>query len=591
MNTLSLCMIVKDGEKYIEQCIESVLPAIKDIIIVDTGSSDSTLEKIKRFNPSVYQMEWKNNFANARNASLKYASGDYIIVLDADEVVYAEDLPKLIETIRHTNADCISIRFHNFIDENDESSFNIHEGLRIFKNGSYHFKGAIHEQPIFNFSGRKPVIEHSDVRVKHYGYLKSNAGEKKFDRNMTILKETLEKSPKEPFHLFNMGNQYMSIGDYKTALEFYDKADKYKDITLAYSPHLIFRRASCLKNSRKGNEGLAVIEEGLKYYPACTDLEFLRGLTLTGMKRFTLAIDSFKRCIEMGPAPPNLCFLPDTANVRPHIELAEIYSSMDDHKKALEHYLKAISIDGKRYYLIYKVAASLNKIFADKTIVYQNICNLFADSSYQPNVMVITDALLNEKLFEQASFALDRYMKKGSPVVDSDIYFLKGRISFYSKDYQSAFLNFKKSISPETAKGILPNTKNRAYEFMTACGLLCSNCYNSFMNMKESMGDSMEKSVYFAFFMENSSPLDDTAFTVLYPILSNLLTVKEYDVFEKALNVLNLVESKDVLLWLAKIYFDNNFHDMAVKTILRSIKELDALDSKAVMILNREFIM
>jgi len=51
------------------------------------------------------------------------------------------------------------------------------------------------------------------------------------------------------------------------------------------------------------------------------------------------------------------------------------------------------------------------------------------------------------------------------------------------------------------------------------------------------------------------------------------------------------VESKDVLLWLAKIYFDNNFHDMAVKTILRSIKELDALDSKAVMILNREFIM
>jgi len=68
-------MIVKDGQKYIEQCIESVLSAVTEIIIVDTGSTDSTLEKIKHFNPSIYHMHWNNNFSDARNFLLKYATG------------------------------------------------------------------------------------------------------------------------------------------------------------------------------------------------------------------------------------------------------------------------------------------------------------------------------------------------------------------------------------------------------------------------------------------------------------------------------------------------------------------------------------
>ena len=470
MNTLSLCMIIKDGEKYIEQCIESVMPAVAEIIIVDTGSTDSTLEKIKRFNPFVYQMEWKNDFSQARNASLKHATSDYILVLDADEVIYSEDLPKLIQAIENTNADCLTIRFHNLTCENDENIFNIHEGLRILKNGSYHFEGAIHEQPIFNFPDKTPITEHSGVRVKHYGYLKSNAGEKKFDRNMTILKQVLENNPQEPFHLFNMGNQYMSIGDYKTAIEYYEKADKFKDINLAYSPHLIYRHASCLKNLRKCDECLAVATEGLKLYPACTDLEFLRGVTLASMKRFTLAIESFGRCIKMGKAPQNLCFFPDTSDVRPMIEMAEVYNKMDDHYKALDYFLKAINADRRRGYLIYRIANSLNKIFPDKALVYKNLCNLFADSNHKPNAMVIADALLNIKLLEQARLALDSHIAD-----DADSLFLEGRVLFYSKQYKSAFQSFKDSTCQDA--GLLPNTKGRAHEYMTACNLLCGDCH------------------------------------------------------------------------------------------------------------------
>jgi len=582
-------MIVKDAQKYIEQCIESVLPAITEIIIVDTGSTDNTLEKIKRFNPSVYNMEWNNNFSDARNVSLKYATGDYIIVLDADEVVYAKDLTKLIKTLENTKADCLTVRFHNLINENDENNFSIHEGLRIFKNGSYCFEGAIHEQPVFNFPDRKPVIEQSGVRIKHYGYLKSNSGEKKFNRNMAILNDVLEKTPNEPFHLFNMGNQYMSTGDYKAALKYYDKADKFKDINLAYSPHLIFRRASCLRNLGQREESLAALAQGLKFYPACTDLEFLRGSILAGMKRYTLAIDSFKRCIEMGQAPPNLCFFPNTENIHPLIELAEIYNGMDDYHMALEHYLKALKVNDKGYYLIYKIAASLNKLFADKAIVYKNLCNLFADSSYRLNVVIMTDALLNEKLLGQADIALDACKNNDSTEKDADTFFLRGRMLFYAKEYRAAFQSFSNSICPDVVKGILPNTQRRAREYMLACSLLCSDCYNFFIDIKESMDDSMEKTVYSAFLEADSNPLDDKTLDIISQVLSNLLAVSEYDAFEKALSILNLVESNNVLLCLSKIYFDSGFRDMAIKTILRSVKEFGAIDSKAAMILNKEF--
>ncbi|MCL2224385.1 MAG: glycosyltransferase [Defluviitaleaceae bacterium] len=576
MNTLSLCMIVKNGEKYIEQCIESILPAITEMIVVDTGSADSTLEKIKRFNPSIFHFEWKNNFADARNFSLQYARGDYVIVLDADEIIYAEDLPKLMEAVKNTSADCITVRFHNLTDEKDENMFSIHEGLRIFKRGAFRFCGAIHEQPVFNFSG-KPLMEHSMVRVKHFGYLKSNTAAK-FERNMAILQDVLEKNPNDAFHLFNMGNQYMSIGDNKTALKFYDRADRLKDITLAYSPHLIFRRAACLKNSGRWEECLLAAAEGLKHYPSCTDLEFLRGTILAKLKRFTLAISSFEKCAAMNQAPPNLCFFPDTATSRPLIELAEIYNYMDDHKNAVDNYLKALKIDGKKYFLVYKIAASLNKMFDDKNIVYQNICNLFADINTKQTAIVIADALLNERLFTQAATALSRYVNE----TDTDIFFLKGRMLFYSKDYKAAFSNFKNSIP--SATGILP--KNRAHTYMTACALLCRDCL-----LKEPIWDSSEAAVYHAFLCESDAALDKKTLHTISDVLSHLLAVREYDAFQKALNVLNLVDSNDVLLYLSKVYSDNNFRDMAVKTILRSIKELGALNSAAADILHKEFVV
>lgn len=581
-------MIVKDGERYIEQCIASVFEVVSEVIIVDTGSTDNTLERVKRFHPQIYHYKWNNNFADARNLSLKHAKSDYILVLDADEVVYPEDLPKLTERINNTDADAISIKFHNITDENSEDTFNTHIGLRIFKNNSFHFEGAIHEQPIFHGADRKAVLENADIKVKHYGYLPSNAGEKKRNRNMPILKELLEKDPNSAFHLFNMGNEYLNIGDYDTALTYYEKSNKYKDNTLAYTPHLMYRMATCLHKMKRNEESLAIIADGLGLYPACTDFEYLRGLILTKMKRFSLALDSFRRCMDMGEAPPSLSFFSETSNFRPLVEMARIYYYMDDYSKALDCYMKAIQINPKKVDIIYHITKMLNKIFADKNTVYQNLCNLFADSSYKPNVMVMTDALLDEKLIEQANTALSKCSDNAAEP-DADLYFSRGRLLFYTQKYEAAFEMFSRCVKPGIARGILPDKKQRSYDYMTACSLLCTDLHVEYLEMVNALEDTVDRAVYLAFQQVSDASLDSSAFGRITSVLSKLLSVRAYDVFEHALCILNLVDSNEVLLLLADIYYQNEFHDMAVKTILRSVKELDIINTNAVFILNKEF--
>ncbi len=590
MKTLSLCMITKDAEKYIEQCINSVFSVVSEIIVVDTGSTDNTLDCIKKFNPKIYHYNWNNNFAEARNYSIQQATSEYILILDADEVLYEDDLPKLTSLLNNTNADGISIQFNNLTDEQSEDNFNTHIGLRIFKNGIFHYEGAIHEQVVLEDPSYKPVLEISDIRVKHYGYLKSNAGIKKHNRNLPILESLLAENPNDSFHLFNIGNEYMCLGECEKALKYFDMSDKYKNINMAYTPHLIYRRASCLHSLKRNEESLEVIDDGLKIYPNSTDMEFLRGRILTKMKRFTLALDSFNKCLDMGEAPPTLRFFTETSDFRPLMEMAEIYYLMDDYSKALDCYLKALKVNGKKYYVIYEVGKVLNKIFKDKNLVTQNLCALFADYSFKTNIMVIVDVLLNEKLFEQADIAYAYYINKNE-ARDSDEYFIDGRLLFYKNDYKAAFSMFKMCVDLKTPIGILPRIKERAVEYMIACCLIDTENKEQLIEIISTFSNLEENSVYMAFLNKHCGSLEKQSINIIKPILSNLLAVKEYDVFENTLNILNLVNDEEILLELADVYYKNNYHDMAVKTILRSIKELDSINSNAVLILNKLFIM
>src|SRR3989304_7047785 len=107
--TLSLCMIVKNEEQFLGQCLDSVQDIVDEMIIVDTGSTDSTVEIARRYGAQIFHHPWQGSFSEARNYGLQYATGDWILQMDADEELEKADIPILKKVLRSDLYDAIFV--------------------------------------------------------------------------------------------------------------------------------------------------------------------------------------------------------------------------------------------------------------------------------------------------------------------------------------------------------------------------------------------------------------------------------------------------------------------------------------------------
>src|SRR3989344_6100650 len=112
--TISLCMITKSEERFLEQCLNSVKDIVDEIIIVDTGSTDKTKEIALSFGAKVHNFKWIDNFSAARNESIKHATKDWIFVLDADEKLDESAKEKIKEAIKKKGVDGFSLPQLNY---------------------------------------------------------------------------------------------------------------------------------------------------------------------------------------------------------------------------------------------------------------------------------------------------------------------------------------------------------------------------------------------------------------------------------------------------------------------------------------------
>ncbi len=199
--TISLCMIVKDEEKSLTRCLDSVKDYVDEMIIVDTGSTDRTVEIAKSFGAKIFNHPWEGSFSKARNYSLKYATCDWILYLDADEELSKEDAPRLKEIVKDNNATVISFVIKNkFKDSTQESYANM---IRLFKNfiGIY-YEGIVHNNIIY--SGK---CLYSPLSIIHHGYnLTEDEMKKKFLRTTTLLKKQVKTDPNNP-----IPHQYLAV--------------------------------------------------------------------------------------------------------------------------------------------------------------------------------------------------------------------------------------------------------------------------------------------------------------------------------------------------------------------------------------------
>jgi tetratricopeptide (TPR) repeat protein len=310
--TLSLCMIVRDEEEMLPRSLAAVRDAVDEIIVVDTGSVDRTVEIARSFGAKVIEREWTGSFADARNVSFEAATGDWVMYLDADEVLVSDDAQRLREILGRTWREAFYLVETNFTGELGDGTAVTHNALRVFRNRpEYRFEGRIHEQIAHHLPAGQPErLEITDVRVEHYGYLGVVRESKdKSRRNIELLERQRDGGEEESGFLhFNLGSEYAALGENDAARESFERAweimrDQPDLAAYGYIPSLVQRlvRARRLTGDPQGSIELAA--EGLRLLPGFTDLVFEQAEAARDSGRLELAADLLERCLQMGDAP------------------------------------------------------------------------------------------------------------------------------------------------------------------------------------------------------------------------------------------------------------------------------------------------
>jgi glycosyltransferase involved in cell wall biosynthesis len=340
--TLSLCMIVKDEEEMLPRCLAAVRDVVDELIVVDTGSRDRTVEIARDFGAHVIEHEWNGSFADARNVSFDAATCDWVMYLDADEVLVAEDAPLLRELTGRVWREAFYLVETNHTGDLEDGMAVTHNALRVFRNRpEYRFEGRIHEQIAHRLPAGQPErLEQTRVRVEHYGYLGAvRDAKEKSRRNIELLRRQAEEGVDTPFLHFNLGSEYAAADDAPAALREFEIAwEKLRDdprrAEYGYVPSLMGRLVRALRINGRLDDAYRQAEEGLEIFPGFTDLVLEQARVARRRGDHERAVALYERCLEMGDAPSRYSATVGSGSYLALVELAELQAERGDLEEA-----------------------------------------------------------------------------------------------------------------------------------------------------------------------------------------------------------------------------------------------------------------
>ncbi|KWU59171.1 glycosyltransferase family 2 protein [Priestia megaterium] len=267
---ISLAMIVKNEERFIKRCLDSVKSLVDEIIVVDTGSTDNTLYIIQEYSSvKLFHHTWNNNFSTARNFSLSQCSGDYVLVLDADEYVSVGDRQEL-EIIMKSNVIGRMKICSPF--KKEGQTFTSNSYVSRFFPKELKYKGIIHEQLDSDLSRQKMNFE-----IEHSGYMDV----RKDQRNIPLLLKALEQEPKDSYYMFQLGKEYRIVENYERAFHILNESyslltgeeEYYTDLVVEF-----IYSGKEIQNNSISKRILGVIEDNEEHLKKVADFHFAKGL-------------------------------------------------------------------------------------------------------------------------------------------------------------------------------------------------------------------------------------------------------------------------------------------------------------------------
>ena len=269
---ITVCIIAKNEEKHIENCLKNLKKYDLEVIVTDTGSTDRTKEIAEKYADKVVDFEWVNDFSAARNYCTSFATNNWILAIDCDEYVTNIDVMILRILMQKYPRYTGVLRLKNIVPEGGGKGYVTDDVPRMYNRNYYHFEFPIHEQLRFKDAAKNEgeVMEAFmlPMEVIHHGYaLTGEDMRKKQERNLKLLEESIEENPNNGYYYFQVGQSNFVLGDVDKAIEAYEKGMSLIDnLDNMYVPEMIMSLAKGYKAKQRYADALELVEKYAKHY-------------------------------------------------------------------------------------------------------------------------------------------------------------------------------------------------------------------------------------------------------------------------------------------------------------------------------------
>jgi glycosyltransferase involved in cell wall biosynthesis len=349
-------MITRNNETTIAAAVGSIKPHVDQIVVVDTGSTDRTVEICRSLGCEVYHFPWPDSFSVARNESLKYARGQWIIWIDSDDEADAESCRRLLELLKGLNDPKIlglTMQVHCPAPGRDGGfDITVVDHCKVFRNRpDIRFEGRIHEQVLAAISRAGGEVAYTPFFVVHAGADDSPAGRRrKLTRDFRLLRMELKEQPGQTFTLFNLGMTFADAKRHRKAVRALERSlasVRPNDMHLRKIYALL---ASSLKELGRPDEALRYCRDGLALFPKDPELHFRSGLLLHDAGRLRQAELEYLAALAKNDELHFASLDRGITGFKSRQNLAAVYSDMGAAHKAEEQWRTIVrEVPGYRY--------------------------------------------------------------------------------------------------------------------------------------------------------------------------------------------------------------------------------------------------
>lgn len=318
-----------------------------EIIVVDTGSTDPSVEIARRYGATVIEAQWNYHFSEARNTGLSHATSNWILVLDADEILQTS-IESIKEILKDSTAEAYTVRIENLLGNRPEDRL-YHHPVRLFRGGrGYLFSGRIHESVESSILTKygSAAIGASPIEILHFGYLPPVMSAKhKISRNGQLLRLALAEEPDDVFTRYNLAVNCCQDGRLEEAGELLRQSLILAPLQASYRPSIV--RDLCTMDLESGHVKAvdSLLTRELTRYGDYPDLHYMQGQSWESQGFYERAVQSYQHAIDTSSAPaPRRAYVTEQGmdSFRPLHRMGAIFQQLGKQKEAAQLYHRAL---------------------------------------------------------------------------------------------------------------------------------------------------------------------------------------------------------------------------------------------------------